>query len=382
MQAKAFSQLVTFSRSTVARYFNSAGLMVQAAVNEPRFEYNPATLAPLGLKMEPARTNSLTYSQDFSNAAWTKTRCTVALSGNAPDGTATAYKMTSTDASSSSYLFRPNTAWAADTAYSFSIFAKADLQNIVSLQLPGSAFGVNSQVNFQLTGDGSFVVASGTPNASIMKMPNGWYKCSVMATSTAAAAAANWIAFSQPTGLGNSIFIWGAQLEVGVWHSSYVPTTTSAATRNADVAYLGVLSPWFNFTEGTLYSEVMSSTSAFHASLGTTAGSGPRISNWRTTTSAASQIISNSGATVFSQSYGAVNPGQIIKQALAFKADDIQASANGAVGVVDVAGDIPTPTRLTLGARGTSSDQISGHIRKIKFYPYRLSAAELQAMTT
>ncbi|MBO0369294.1 hypothetical protein GIB23_19645 [Pseudomonas putida] len=383
MQAKSFSDLVTFSRSTVARYFNSAGLMVQAAVNEPRFEYNPATLAPLGLKMEPARTNSLTYSQDFSNSAWTKTRCTVALSGNAPDGTATAYKMTVTDAGSAAYLFRPNTAWAAATAYSFSLFAKADSQNIVSLQLPGSAFGVNTQVNFQLTGDGSFVVASGTPNASIMKLPDGWYKCSVMATSTAAVAAANWIAFSQPTGLGNSIFIWGAQLEVGIWHSSYIPTTTAAATRNADVAYLGVLSPWFNATEGTLYSEVVSNAGqAFHASLGTTASAGPRISNWKSATLPSSQVVDDSGATVYGQNFASVSPGQVIKQAIAFKMNDFQSAANGVTGMVDTAGGIPTPLRLTIGARGTTTDTISGHIRKIKFFPYRLSAAELQAVTT
>ena len=101
MEAKSFSDLISFSRASVARYFNSAGLMIQAAVNEPRFEFDPGTLDPLGLKMEPQRTNSLTYSQDFSNAAWVKTRTAVSGASAAPDGTNTAQTITLNDASGS-----------------------------------------------------------------------------------------------------------------------------------------------------------------------------------------------------------------------------------------------------------------------------------------
>ena len=382
MQAKSFSELVTFSRSTVARYFNAAGLMVQAAVNEPRFEYNPATLQPMGLKMEPARTNTLTYSQDFSNAAWVKTQTTVALSGTAPDGTATSYKLTMNAATGSNYLYRTGVAWTAGNTYSFSVFAKADTSNILYLQLNPTAFGVNQQVNFQLSGDGTFIVAAGTPLASIQRLPNGWYKCSIIATATVTTAAANWIAISQPTGLNNAILAWGAQLEVGAWHSSYIPTTSAAASRALDQAFLADLAPWYNTTEGTIYSEVVSNTSGFAVNIGTTVGTGPRIANWRTSTNAASQVINNAGVTVLAQAFGAVNPGQVIKQALAFKLNDLQAAAGGVVGPVDTDGDIPTPTRMAIGARGVANDPISGHIRKIKFYPYRLSAAELQAMTT
>lgn len=382
MQAKTFADLITFSRSTVARYFNSAGLMVQAAVNEPRFEYNPATLAPLGLKMEPAGTNSLTYSQDFSNSTWTKSRITPALSGVAPDGTSTAYLLTGTGEAGVSQIFRAAQSWVPGSQYSLSIFAKAGTNPVLSLRLPADAFGTQITVNFDLSGSGSFVVASGSAIAAIQQCQGGWYRCAIMATAVAAGGG-NWVVVNLGSATTSSLSLWGAQLEVGAWHSSYIPTTAAAATRNADVAHLGVLSPWFNATEGTLYSEVVSNAGqAFHASLGTTASAGPRISNWKSATLPGNQVVDDSGATVFSQNFSAVSPGQVIKQALAFKMDDFQSSANGAVGQVDTAGGIPTPLRLTIGARGTSTDTISGHIRKIQVFPYRLSAAQLQALTT
>lgn len=384
MDSKSFGELITFSRASVARYFNSAGLMVQAGANEPRFEYSPDTLLPLGLKMEPARTNTLTYSQDFSNAAWVKTRSTIEVSGSAPDGSATACKLIVNNATGSSYLYRAGIAWTAGNSYSFSVFAKADSQSFLYLTFPQAAFGVAQQVNFQLSGDGAFVIAAGTGLASIQKLPGGWYRCSMTVTATTTAAAANWIAIQQPVVLNNSIFIWGAQLEVGAWHSSYIPTTAAVAARAADLAYLSSLTPWYSFAEGTLYSEVISNAGqAFHATLGTAVGLSGRIGNWMSSARlAGAQVYDDSLVVSFGASFAAINPGAVAKQALAFKPDDFQAAYNGVLSAQDNTGNLPTPTRLSLGSRGASSDSMSGYIRNVKFFPYRLSGPELQAITT
>ena len=61
---------VTFTRSSTATYTNQIGLIQSAAVNEPRFDYDPVTLAARGLLVEESRTNLLTYSEQFDNAAW------------------------------------------------------------------------------------------------------------------------------------------------------------------------------------------------------------------------------------------------------------------------------------------------------------------------
>lgn len=39
----------SLTRASTATYFNSAGLLVTAAINEPRITYNPATLEHEGL---------------------------------------------------------------------------------------------------------------------------------------------------------------------------------------------------------------------------------------------------------------------------------------------------------------------------------------------
>jgi hypothetical protein len=59
------------------------------------------------------------------------------------------------------------------------------------------------------------------------------------------------------TGTGASgVYVFGAQLEVGSVATSYIPTTTAAITRNADVITLsGAVSGCIGQTEGTLYAE-------------------------------------------------------------------------------------------------------------------------------
>lgn len=53
---------VTFTRSSTATYTNSSGVLTLAAINAPRFDYNPTTLQALGLFIEEAKTNILLNS--------------------------------------------------------------------------------------------------------------------------------------------------------------------------------------------------------------------------------------------------------------------------------------------------------------------------------
>ena len=90
---------VTFARSTTGTFVGSDGLIQTAAINTPRFDYDPVTLACKGLLIEEQRVNLLTYSDDFSNAAWTKTNATVTANAvAAPDGTTTADTLTASGA--------------------------------------------------------------------------------------------------------------------------------------------------------------------------------------------------------------------------------------------------------------------------------------------
>lgn len=50
---------ITFTRASPATRFNASGVLETVATNEPRFDYDPATLTARGLLIEEARTNSI-----------------------------------------------------------------------------------------------------------------------------------------------------------------------------------------------------------------------------------------------------------------------------------------------------------------------------------
>ncbi len=71
---------ITFTRASTATYFNSAGVMQTAAVNAPRWDYDPATLALRGLLIEEARTNVVLNSATLSTQSVTVTAQVYTLS--------------------------------------------------------------------------------------------------------------------------------------------------------------------------------------------------------------------------------------------------------------------------------------------------------------
>ena len=76
------------------------------------------------------------------------------------------------------------------------------------------------------------------------------------------------------------------------------------------------------------------------------------------------------------------SPTQINKVGAAYKANDFAASLNGATPVTDAAGTVPVVNALYLGNARTTGGQLNGHLRRITYYPRRMTNAELQTLTT
>jgi hypothetical protein len=94
--------VTSYTATTTQPITNYIPVLLTAATNAPRFDHNPTTGESLGLLIEEQRTNLLfPYSEEFDNAAWSKTRSSITSNTIvAPDGTLTGDKLVEDTANS------------------------------------------------------------------------------------------------------------------------------------------------------------------------------------------------------------------------------------------------------------------------------------------
>lgn len=366
----------------------------------PRFDYDGATLAPKGLLIEEQRTNLLTYSDQFDNVAWTKTRATITANAvTSPDGTVNADKLIE-DTSAGTHSARNATSVTitSGTTLTATVYAKAAESASICVGI-GDGAGINiSRATFNLSTQAITFITTAAANVStpiplITPVGNGWFRCSVTATVSNVTTAQAWY-FRVSSGGGISytgdgvsgIYIWGAQLETGTFPTSYIPTVASQVTRIADSAVMtGTnFSSWYNAVEGTLYS-VASTLDVTAARIGVAITDGTnnnRIQNGYGTAPLA--FVSASGTSQMSQGFGSITPVNNVfsKVSLAYKLNNGNAAVNNTLGTLNTSLTVPVVDRLQLGnlSVGTGSN-LNGNIRKIAYYPIRLSDSELREIT-
>ena len=242
--SKTLDPRITFTRSSVGTYVGADGLIKTAAADEPRFNHDPETGKSLGLLIEELRTNIHTYSIPDSN--WTQSNCTLTLNNAiAPDNTQTASLFTGTGGSSVGhyiYLNHPT----QETFYTQTFFVKAGTTEFV--QIATSTGWQARYANFQLTGDGVVGNEDIVGPVTIEKYPNGWYRIRVTekAIVSYAGNSARMILSSvdslTASRISNSsektFYVWGAQIEAGLFPTSYIPTSGSTLTRSQDSCIL------------------------------------------------------------------------------------------------------------------------------------------------
>jgi hypothetical protein len=389
---------ITFTRASTATFSNSSGVLTSASNDVARFDYDPATLAPLGLLIEEARTNLVTRSEEFENAVWTKSNITVtANNAVAPTGATTADRLMETAVNLDHVLYFTNT--QTFTTATQSIYVKPNGRNNVSLRF---AFGASDWVAtvFDLTGNGSITQSSaGTSSLytvvsrTIVNAGNGWYRISMTATQPSRASYASALDLcTSPTPTLNAltgaesylgditkgIFAWGAQVEAGAFPTSYIPTTTTSLTRAADVASVNTLTPWYNASAGTWYAEFLvpqANSSGLWRVLSGDVANRPQIFN---NASILNWEYSSDGLS----SLGSLSANTVTKISGAYAVNDVIGAQNGVLGSADTSVTLNTPTAFKLGAAfSTANREINGYFRRITYYPRRLPDSALQSIT-
>jgi hypothetical protein len=370
----------SYSRASTGTFFNASGVLTSAAINAPRFDhtYDGSSWVSKGLLVEEQRTNVCTYSEDFTNGVWSKTRSSISSNATtAPDAASTADKLIE-GASSTTHLVTFTTV----TGAVFSVFAKASERSWIALQqsLPGNFCYFNLS-------SGSVGSASGA-TGSITSVGNGWYRCSIAVTS----ASSMWDIFvatgdngASYIGNGTSgVFIWGAQVESGSFPTSYIPTTTAAVTRSADVCQItgGDFSGFWNASEGSFaveYDRLFSASSITNASTVFQAFiDGSNDDRYALIHNSSGTVGERFNVTAGNVEYANLDYGVSISQtsgksSTAYRVNDFALSVNGGTIVSDTSGPIvSSANKLNIGQM-YGSNWLNGHIARLRYYNTRLA---------
>ena len=360
-----------------------------AAVYSLPIDHNPTTFAPLGVLIEEQRVNLLTYSEQFDNAAWTKNNAsstgaptiTANVSTAAPDGTLTADEVDMTD-NSGMFVRRQGVAWTGGVQGTVSAYvyrpASGGASAVRITTNNTLAWGTGLSQSFPLVaGEWTRIVLSGliTSTGTLVNVMIGGI------TDAGAADAA----------ITGKFYIWGAQLEVGAFPTSYIPTVASQVTRAADQVSILTSAFGYNAAEGTFVAEFDKLTASARGVAmvagNTTVGSGTGIAIDGQNNGFVRAFIENVGSLEMLNATLAVYTANVsIKGAVAYASNNAVGSAAGNIGTVDTSVVVPTVNNLQVGAnRNTVSAPdvfLNGHIKRLTYFPVRKTNAELQVLST
>ena len=368
--------------------------------NVPRVEYD-ADRNRLGLLVEEARTNLAVYSEDLSQLTKVNSPTITTDIATAPDGTETVDGIQ--DASGGSFkrakMFQG--AVSANSTQTGSLFVKKETAETnyggVTLNFTGGTskvcYGIIDAVNGTITAPSSG--NSITPTFTTTEIGEFW-RFSITATDTGSNTQLEFGVYGTlstngttvGSGAGSVRRIWGAQVEAGSFPTSYIKTTGATATRSADVASIPVADFGYNQSAFTVFIEASHLYDTFPTfnrfwelhgggdSLGLygNAGGSSYVSM---TVGGVSQINFSDGA----EAAAAANT--FMKYGIGLKANDFDIARDGSLDVGDTSVTMPNAIdNFNIGKANNNAAILNGHIKSIKYYPRRLTNAQLQDITS
>jgi hypothetical protein len=226
-----------------------------------------------------------------------------------------------------------------------------------------------------------------TPTASLERVTNTFTAANASTAFVAATLVAN---FTNDLPVDFTLRIGLPQLEQGAFATSVIPTTTTALTRNADVASMtGTnFSSWYNQSSGSMFVEFSLSQPASGGNQFLVRASDNSYNNAVVDNVASTgfvQLVTASGG-VFDGSASAavaVSANTNTKFCGAYATNDIAACKDGGTVATDTSATIPTAlTRFDIGSDHAGVNRVkAGYIRRIAYYPVRLANTTLQALT-
>jgi hypothetical protein len=371
---------ITFTRASGGAYFDRLGVLRQAAANQPRFDFDPVTLACRGLLIEEQRTN-LFLQSGFAGAAsgtpgtaptsWTiqivgapSTEVLASVFGSADGAQAVKFNGASGDRA----YYVQNVSITSGVTYSLSAEVEA-------------ASGIPRDVLFVVNGTGAATVLSTNADNPTPGRRTLVFTC----TSTGTVGLRVGIGCAFAIAATSSATVSRPQLEAGAFPTSYIPTAASQVTRSADIANItGTnFSSFFNPAEGTFFADY--ELGAKNASIGIISASDGATTNviqmrYASGSQAQFSVIAASVQVASLAAIGFSTASRYLR-AVAYAENSFNQSIAGLLpNAEDTSGALPVVNGLAIGNE-FGTNLICGHIRRIAYYPKRLTNAELQALS-
>ncbi len=380
-----------FSRSGSATRVNKDGLIETVGSNIPRLNYPMIDGIVSGcpsLLLEPARTNLIQYSEDFSNAYWTPANSNrVSNYGVSPTGLTNATLIYPLSNSSNVGLY---TSSSISTTGTVSCFVKSYGKDFALL-------GTDNTTNYHCVFDlaNELIVAEPTNHkGKIEKYPNGWYRISSTYVSSAALTYPFIGVADNSNGTviadgNNGILIFGMQYEHEAFPTSYIPSlSNSQTTRSAETCTGAGDANTFNDSEGVLMAEIAknkgsqySLISLFKSSVSDTYIYMGYLNN---TTTIRGQIKVG-GTTVLDEEIEMTDTSITAKVSVKYKSGDYSLYVNGLeVGnssstVIFTDGDL---NEIQFGFANNSIFDFYGNTKQIQYFDTALNDTDLEQLTS
>jgi len=388
---------ITFTRASNATFFDANGVLQTAANDVPRFDHSQdGAASSLGLLIEEARTNSIPNSQMSGVVAGSPGTPPTGWGINTTNGGLSRSSIATGTINGMAYIDVRVTGTATST-FGFGLDPQATIAGYAAssgqtwsgscyFALVAGTAPTNFQISIAERDSSNFSLAGTTINLPALSATLSRHTVTRTLNNASTAKVTMDIRGSVANAevVDFTLRIAAPQLEQGAFPTSYIATTTAAATRSADVASVSPVSSFYNAVEGTMFAEFVfagnndGTVMCFDKNPATDRS----ILTVNTSAIPAFAITASSNTQANIAIGSAVTAGQVNRLIGAMRVDDFQAARNGTLGTADTSGSMPVDiARLQLGRRQTVGI-FNGHIRKIAYYPKRLTDALLEQLTT
>lgn len=353
----------TFTRTSDATRINKDGYVEVVGSNIPRLDYTNGSCPEL--LMERASTNLLTYSEDLTQ--WSK----FSSGGTTP-------------VVSSNVGISPNGELTADKIEFFNdgvgtvtrdVTVDVAEQHSLSIWMKGEVGGEVIDILFKST-------QSQNSGSQSYTLTTDWVRYKLKDLTPLEAALGLRIRNNSTTE-GNTIFVWGGQVEEGINATSYIPTDSTTVTRSIDrlddLTTIDVSSDdWTLFIDAN-YSDLADSFGCISINDGDD-DNNLRIMNIESSEEVrVTNRVAGTGVNNYNVFYGTW--GYKLKIGIVSTDDGFDVYVNGELASSATSGRIDMSTMTNIGFTDGAGDNFLGRLKDFRYYNSKLTQEELIKLT-